>query len=170
MTPEEIEYVREWAASGNEPRFAVDVEGVLPKELWKMLNRDEDSLCELSPVGITIAAQAERTRELEMTVGDLDAELDDVRHSLGELEAFRFAVAEKTGVMHLADGHAPQPGPDDAILESVASGLVALKKEAEFAHERHVLNERIRELESDFCVLFPWLYAKYSHEEGSAGE
>jgi hypothetical protein len=88
MKPEEIEYVREWAASGNKPRFAVDVEGVLPEELWKMLDKDEDTLCELAPVGIAVSSQA----------------------------------------------------------------------------------ERIRELESDFFVLFPWLFAKYSHEEGSAGE
>jgi len=136
MTPDEIEYIREWAASGNEPRFAVDVEGVLSDELWKMLDMDEDTLCELSPLGLTIAAQAERIRELE---------------------AFRFDVARETGVMHEADGHAPQPGPYESILEHVALGMAARGREAEFAHEKHVASERIRELETenaDFKAAF----------------
>jgi len=173
MKPETIEHVREWAASGNEPRFAVDVDGVLPEELWKMLDKDEDSLCELTPLSLTIAAQAERIRELEGAVTidrarrirEIETALAGLRATLAEeyrendkliarireLEAFRFSVAEKTGVMHIADGHAPEPGPDDAILEDVARGVAALKKEAEFAHERHVLNEQIRELALAFA-------------------
>jgi len=83
MKPEEIEYVREWVASGNEPRFAVYVEDVLPWELWRMLDKDEDSLCELSPIGIAIAAQAERICELELAQDELQSKYTATQKACG---------------------------------------------------------------------------------------
>jgi hypothetical protein len=83
MKPEEIECVREWAASGNKPRFAVDVEGILPEELWQMLDKDEDTLCELAPIGLTIAAQAERIRELELAQDELQSKYTATQKACG---------------------------------------------------------------------------------------
>jgi hypothetical protein len=65
MTPEEIEYIREWAAGKDKFRYANEVEDTISDVLWQMLDRDEDTFCELSPLGLTIAAQAERIRVLE---------------------------------------------------------------------------------------------------------
>jgi hypothetical protein len=81
MTPEEIEYVREWAASGNEPRVVDKIPSVL---MWRCCApvRVGGGLWVLSESGLTIAAQAERIRELEAENTRLRAELSTRRNTL----------------------------------------------------------------------------------------
>jgi len=85
MTPAQLQYVREWRRDGNNYRFATRVEdsivghetsGVedeLPQYAWEMLDRDEDTFCQLSPAGLLIAKLANALEEANETVEYLRA-------------------------------------------------------------------------------------------------
>lgn len=72
MTPDEIEYIREWAASGNEPRFVDRVPSVVMYRCCAPV-RIGGGLWALSESGLTIASQAERIRGLQSQLDGLEA-------------------------------------------------------------------------------------------------
>lgn len=82
MKPEEIEYIREWAASGNGERNFADV------PLWADGTFDFGSgaFVILNSLGLTIASQAERIRELERENADLKAAFERHEYANSELE------------------------------------------------------------------------------------
>jgi hypothetical protein len=86
MTPEEIDYIREWAASGNEPRFVDRIPSVVMFRCCGPLQIGGGSWA-LSESGLTIASQAERIRELESEhAGQIEYELM-IREEYDELKA-----------------------------------------------------------------------------------
>ena len=77
MTPEDIEYVREWAASGNEPRMVDRIPWVVMYRCCAPV-RIGGGLWALSESGLTIAAQAERVRYLEERVRDFERQVHNL--------------------------------------------------------------------------------------------
>ena len=94
LSPEAIAYMVEWKRSGNEPR---SVEEVCREreELIDFVDSKEGGLvpwyCQMSPVGLTVVAQAERIEELESDV---------------ELVGVWFGCSEKEVACLVSDIHA----------------------------------------------------------------
>ena len=69
MTPQQLTYIRDWARNGNDAKFACDIEDLLPEELgaWRMLDKHEDSLCELTPAAVMLAAALDALEQANET-------------------------------------------------------------------------------------------------------
>lgn len=109
----DIKYIQDWANGGNEPRMAAaisfeteflsGVEETLPEWAYEMLDKHEDTFCQLSPAGLAIAALANEQDERIVKATNLAnhwlshdgaIENDDIRELLSFLDGKH---ADKTG-------------------------------------------------------------------------
>lgn len=71
MTPEQIQYVREWAKSGNRPR-SIDRDQIRQLPCLSLIGPHDGALATLNSAGLTIARLADALEQANHTAEDME--------------------------------------------------------------------------------------------------